>query len=158
MCLLVAFRFPPTQQPLLEIPLPGWFYFPCKRSVIPRGWGWGGGCFWGAELRDVVWCTSTFVYRHQRWCHPGAGLAGYLPLRGGHGGSGRGHDVISLSSSYTRRWCRRSFACLGSLLSSSSGKETAPTCWKAENSPVSLLFALAELAGNSSSIWLAIFL
>lgn len=41
LCLLVAFRFPPTRQPLLEIPLPGWFYFPSKRSGIPGELGGG---------------------------------------------------------------------------------------------------------------------
>lgn len=108
LCLLVAFRFPPTQQPLLGIPLPRWFYFPFQQAIIPRDRQGGGEvrlCLWGCACPQMcgavlVWCTSTLVYRHRRWCHPGVGLAGYLPLRE-DGGSGRGHDVISLSSSYT---------------------------------------------------------
>lgn len=150
LCLLVAFRFSPTQQPLLETPLPSWFYFPFNQSVISRIWQ-GVDCLWGAEISGalLVWYTSTFVCRHQRWCHPGAGSGiGWLPATAGRTeGAGEGM-TLSLCLAHTpRRWYRRSFAWLGSLLSSGGGKETAPTCWKTENG---LLFALAELVGNSS--------
>lgn len=106
LCLLVAFRFPPTQQPLLEIPLPKWFYFPFHPSVIPRDWWWVG-CLWGAVPRDL-WGSASLMYFHicvsaSAMMSPGCGERDWLATChcGEDGGSGRGHDVISLSSSYT---------------------------------------------------------
>lgn len=99
LCLLVAFRFPPTQQPLLEIPLPKWVYFPFNWAVVPRDWpGVGGWVGWGGQVVFEE-PKPPEIAGAQRWFDVlppscvgisddvtgarAAGLAGYLPLRGG---------------------------------------------------------------------------
>lgn len=85
-------------------------------------------------------------------------MAGYLPLRGGHGASGEAMTLSLCLPHAPAGDAQGRLPARGASLPPAVARGLCQPVEKQKIALFSLLLALAKLAGNSSSIWLVLFL